>query len=74
MKYDDLMNTITEIINNELIYKKGLKLVYELDSETHYKLEEHIFYSRQIEGEFTPSDDVFELEVDGVVVQIKRKE
>lgn len=73
MRYEDLINTLTEVVNNEVIFKKGLKLVYELDVENHRKLEEHIFYARQMEGDFQPSG-VFEIESDGVVIQVIEKE
>lgn len=73
MSYEELIDTLTEIVNNQVIYKKGLKLVYELEAEHLRKLEEHIFYIRQIEGEFVPSDGMFEIESDGVIIQLISK-
>ena len=54
MKYDELIKTISEIINNDSIVKRGLTLVYELDDHSHKKMDEHLFYTSN------PSDAIFE--------------
>ena len=55
MRYETLIKSISEIVNNELIIKDGLELVYTLDAEKHKKLSEHFFY--KLNGE---SNEVFE--------------
>lgn len=74
MRYEDLINTLTEVVNNTIIVKNGLKLLYEVDAEIFSKLEEHVFYSRQTSGEFQPSDGYFEIESDGVIIKVICKE
>lgn len=72
MKYEEIISTLIEIVNNDNIKKEGLKLIYEIDSEEHKKLNEHIFYHRGGVGEFTFSD-VIEVGSDGVIIQILKK-
>lgn len=48
--YDTIIKTVSEIVNNELIYKEGLTLVYSLDERTHRKLNEHFYYKTKPEG------------------------
>lgn len=44
MNYNDLINTVSAIAENETIIKDGLTLVYELESNLHYKMDEHLFF------------------------------
>lgn len=60
MKYDELINTISEIVNNKEIFKEGLTLTYELEEENHKKMDEHLFYMANPEGtDFEHKDTVF---------------
>ena len=60
MKYDELIKTISEIVNNEEIFKEGLTLTYELEEENHKKMDEHLFYMANPEGtDFEHKDTVF---------------
>lgn len=72
MDYEQLINTLSEIVNNDVIVKTGLKLVYELDADNHKKLNEHIFFLRDTPGEFV-AEDVFEVECDGIVIELIKK-
>jgi hypothetical protein len=72
MNYNQLLGTLSEVINNENIYKPGLKLVYELDRHNHRELEEHVFNLRNSNDEFKPAN-VFELESDGIIIQLIKK-
>lgn len=60
MKYDELIKTISEIVNNEEIFKEGLTLTYELEEDNHKKMDEHLFYMTNPEGtDFEHKDTVF---------------
>ena len=52
MKYTELINTLSEVIENEIIHKKGLTLLYELSEIEHKKLDEHLFYKTETSGDF----------------------
>tara|TARA_B100000927_G_scaffold244457_1_gene206786 strand:- start:1406 stop:1636 length:231 start_codon:yes stop_codon:yes gene_type:complete len=72
MNYEELIETISEVINNKKIYKEGLTLLYELDEENHAKMDEHLFYKSKPEGNFEHRD-IIELEIDGVIIKFIKK-
>lgn len=73
MTYEDLINTIKEVISNKDIYKNELTLIYELDEKNHAKMDEHLFYtSEEKDGKFTHRD-VIEIETNGVKIKILKK-
>jgi hypothetical protein len=74
MKYETVLLTIRNILENELIEKKGLSITYELDKASHKKLDEEIFI--QIHGHLNGFDhqDIFEIELDGLLVKFIQKE
>jgi hypothetical protein len=60
MKYNELIKTISEIVNNEEIFKEGLILTYELEEDNHKKMDEHLFYMANPKGtDFEHKDTVF---------------
>lgn len=75
MTYEKLIETVSEIVNNNLIYKGGLTLVYEVDQHLYKRLDEHFFYkSNGKDGaKFEPSDD-FEVEMGGIVIKFIKNE
>ena len=44
MNYEELIQTISAIVESGAIYKKGLTLVYELDEKNHRQMNEQLFY------------------------------
>lgn len=74
---EKIINTVTEIVNNDEIYRKGLVLEYTLDEEMHRKLEESVLM--KIEGtdvnwdEFEPRDE-FEVEIGGMIIKFIKNE
>lgn len=73
MKYEDLIRTISEIVENENIYRDGLTLVYELDEKNHEKMDEHLFYkANPSDAEFI-HNDVVEVEIAEVKVKFIKK-
>lgn len=74
MNYSQLITTISQIIENEDIYKEGLTLVYELEPQNHKKMDEHLFHmGNNPTGEFEHKD-VIEVEISGVVIRFITKE
>jgi hypothetical protein len=70
MKYEDIITTVTSVVNDETIYKKGLILTYELSEENHTNLNEEIFYMfNKMTETFTPNDE-FEIAIGGVIVKL----
>jgi hypothetical protein len=75
MNYEKLIETISEMINNDLIYTDGLSLTYTLDKNTHKKLDEHFFYKTNANknGDFEYLDE-FEVEIGGITIKFIRDE
>jgi hypothetical protein len=74
MKYDELIKTISEIINNDNIVKKGLTLVYELDDHAHKKMDEHLFYTSNSSDAIFEHKDMFEVTLGEVNVKFIKKD
>ena len=72
MTYETLIQSVSEIVNNELIHKKGLELTYKLTPENHKKLSEHFFYKinkinkNDADYEYT---EEFEVEMGGITIK-----
>lgn len=73
MRYEELINTVSEIINNENINTKGLTLVYELEEKRHKDMDEHLFYKSNPEGTGFKHKDLIEVEIGGVMVRFIKK-
>ena len=73
MKYEDLISTVTSMVNDETIYKEGLVLVYLLNERNHLQMNEELFYkSNPATTKFQPTDE-FEVEIGGVLVKFIKK-
>ncbi len=70
MKYEELIETIYEIVNNEKIYKKGLNLVYYLDEINHKKMDEHLFFKTNNEEIEFKHNDIIEITLEGITIKI----
>lgn len=69
MKYEDLIETISEMVENTKIYKTGLTLAYTLSEKNHRQMNEQLFYkSNPLTAKFEASDE-FEVEIGGVIVK-----
>lgn len=70
MKYEDIISTVSEIIENDKIFKKGIILTYMLEEKNHIELNHVLFYkSNPITTKFEPSDEV-EVELGGIIVRL----
>lgn len=73
MNYSELIDTISEIVNNEKIYKNGLILTYELSEENHKKMDEHLFYKANPGGADFIHRDIVEVEIGGITIKFLKK-
>jgi hypothetical protein len=73
MNYNELIETISEIVNNDKIHKLGLTLVYELDELNHKKMDEHLFYKSNPESNKFTHSETFEVEIGGILVKFVKK-
>lgn len=73
MDYNKLIETISEVVNNEKILKTNLTLVYELPEKLHKQMDEELFYKTNgNETEFQHKDEV-ELEVSNLKIKLIKK-
>ncbi len=70
MDYTHLIETLTEIVDNEKIFKENLTLIYSLSDINHKKMHEHLFYKSNPDTDikFEPKDE-FEVEIEGILVK-----
>lgn len=69
MRYEELIETLGEIVNNEKIYKKGMTIIYTLPEKRHKQLDEHLFYKSNPANALFEHRDVIELDANGVIVK-----
>lgn len=70
MKYDNIIETVSEIIGNQNIIKQNLTLEYRLDEEQHKLLNEDLWgRTNSVSLNFTYVGEPFEVEVEGIVVR-----
>lgn len=74
MRYEDLIRTVSIIVENEEIHKDGLVLVYELDTKRHREMDEHLFYKANPASTEFVHKDVVEVEIGGVIVRFVQKD
>lgn len=73
MNYDNLIKTISTIVENEEIDKKGLSLSYTLPEKEFLSLNEKIYFvTHPYAAVFEPSSDEFEIILGGILVTIKK--
>lgn len=73
MTYENLIKTVSEIVENENIDKDGLSLIYHLNEKNHKKMNETLFYkSNPLSNKFTPTEE-FEVEIGGILVKFLKK-
>jgi hypothetical protein len=73
MNYSELIETISEIVNNEKIQKIGLSLIYELDNDNHKKMDEHLFYKANPNSADFVHRDIIEVEIGGIIIKFIKK-
>lgn len=73
MTYEQLIETVSEILENEKINKKGLILVYELEPKLHKAFNEILFYKSNPPTINPVLTDEFEVEIDGILIKFIKK-
>jgi hypothetical protein len=72
MKYEQLIETVSAIVENEKIEKVGLTLTYELEESKHNEINQSLFFkSNPYSSKFEPSDE-FEVMLGGILVKFKK--
>lgn len=72
MTYEQLIETVSLIVENEKIKKNGLTLTYELDEVAHNSINETLFFkSNPYSTKFEPSNE-FEVMLGGILVKFKK--
>jgi hypothetical protein len=72
MTYEQLIETISEIVQNEKIQKIGLTLCYELPKNEHDLINQALFFkSNPYSTKFEPSEE-FEVMLGGILVKFKQ--
>lgn len=74
MKYDQLVESLTEIVNNPNIIKTGLSLTYSLPEKNHKQMNEEFFYKVHSLPAVPVLSDVFEVQIGGIVVKFIKDE
>jgi hypothetical protein len=69
MSYDEIIATVSEIVNNEHILTKGLTLIYELDIRTHKQVDEELYIKMNGNLDGFEHQDIIEIEVEGTLVK-----
>jgi hypothetical protein len=72
MTYEQLIETVSVIIADERIQKKGLMLSYTLPEHEYRKINEVLFYKNNPTANFITYDDEFEIEIAGIVVKLTK--
>lgn len=69
-----VIETVGEILMNDLIHKEGLSLTYKLDEEVHKKLDLE-FYNKMVghKDGFEYSEE-FEVEINGMIIKFVKDE
>lgn len=73
MDYQDIITTVSEIVNNEKIIKDGLTLIYELTPLNHKQLDEHLYYTHNPRGTDFQHQEVIEIELGGILIKFIEK-
>ena len=73
MNFDKLIETVSEILENEKIEKNGLILTYNLPPTPHFAMNLELFNkTKGVDTEFQPTDE-FEVEIGGVLIKFIKK-
>lgn len=68
MNYEKLIESLSHMVENEKIEKKGLTMVYNLSKEDHINLSVDLYYKTNQQNDFNPEED-FEVEIGGILVK-----
>jgi hypothetical protein len=73
MNYQEIIESVSAIVEDDRIIKKGLMLVYKLDSKNHKEINEFLFYKANPTADrFIPTDE-FEITLGGILVKFVKE-
>jgi hypothetical protein len=73
MNYEQLIESVSLILETEQIYKLGLSLTYELTPKNHKAMNELLFYKAN-PPHLTPDyTDEFEVDIEGITIKFIKK-
>jgi hypothetical protein len=73
MTFDNLIETVSEILENDKINKNGLILTYELHPNAHLAMNLELQHKTHgVDAPFEPADE-FEVEISGILVKFIKK-
>jgi hypothetical protein len=73
MNFDKLIETVSEIFENEKIEKNGLVLTYQLHPKAHLSMNLELLQKTQgVNTNFEPVDE-FEVEISGILIKFVKK-
>ena len=73
MNFDKLIETVSEILENEKIDKNGLVLTYQLNPQVHLAMNlELLQKTKGIDNNNEPTDE-FEVEIGGILIKFVKK-
>jgi len=74
MTYQEIIESVSTIVENEKIIKKGLVLIYKLEPKNHKQINEFLFYrANPTADKFLPSDE-FEITLGDILVKFVKEE
>ena len=73
MNFDKLIETVSEILENEKIDKNGLVLTYQLNPQVHLAMNLELLHRTQgVDNNSEPTDE-FEVEIGGILINFVKK-
>jgi hypothetical protein len=73
LTYDDIIRTVSAIVEEGRIQKEGLTLQYEVSEFNHEKLDESFYYKTNPTGRDFQHQEVIEVNLAGIKVVITKK-
>lgn len=70
MTYEQLIESISIMVEDERIQKKGLSLTYVLPEDEHRRINEILFYKTNPTANYIEYPDEFEIEIGGIIIKI----
>jgi hypothetical protein len=74
MTYENIIETVSAIVENEAIYTDEMVLEYTLPAKHHEKMDEHLFYKVHDRNAIFEHRDVVEIEMAGINIRIVKEE
>jgi len=72
MTYEQLIETVSVMIADERIQKRGLILSYVLPEHEHRKINEVLFYKNNPTANFITYEDEFEIEIGVIIIKLTK--